>query len=142
MIELRGLLCRLSRHHCLRVAALTLQTGQCWTLFGGNGAGKSALAAVISAQLPLGAAHVSYPEGFDPRRDIALVSFAAQQQLWLRDSRLDMSEYSASAHDPGTTVAALILAGQPPDARFELLVDSLGLAGLQQQGIRFLSSGR
>ena len=37
-----------------------------------------------------------------------MVSFEEQQRLWQRDNRLDMSEYSDRAEDPGTTVMQLL----------------------------------
>jgi molybdate transport system ATP-binding protein len=79
-------------------------------------------------------------------QELQVVSFEEQQQLWALDNRHDISEYSDTALDQGTTVARLILGEMPPDAdgiaRYEALLVALDLQTLQQRGIRYLSSGQ
>jgi len=115
-------------------------------VFGPNGAGKSLLAELIRGRLRESRSHVHYAAGFDPARDILTVSFEEQQRLWRRDERLDVSDFQADAQDQGTTLAALIRAARTiaeQDGRlFDALVAELGLGGLLEQGIRFLSSGQ
>ncbi|MDO8273576.1 MAG: ATP-binding cassette domain-containing protein, partial [Gammaproteobacteria bacterium] len=78
--------------------------------------------------------------------DLQVVSFEEQQQLWALDNRHDISEYSDTALDQGTTVASLILGETIPDAdglaRYAALLVALHLQTLQQRGIRYLSSGQ
>jgi molybdate transport system ATP-binding protein len=141
LVELAGGVCRISAHRQLRVPAMALYPGQHWCVFGGNGAGKSLLAAWLSGRLT-GVSQPSFAGGFDPVTDICEVSFAEQQRWWRHDDRHDVSEFNASAMDAGTTVARLI-AGDPADpARLEAMLTLLDIDRVRNQGIRFLSSGQ
>lgn len=142
LIRIENAICRLSSRQTLRVDHFSVSIGQHWCLFGGNGSGKSVLTALLLGQLPSGRSHVHHASDFSPRRDVAVVSFEEQQRLWARDNRLDMSEYSDSARDRGTTVAELIGGPAAIDDRGRQLLHQLGLDGLEDQGIRFLSSGQ
>lgn len=139
-------LCRLSSRRSLRVPALALRQGEHWCLFGGNGAGKSVLARLLCGQLLAGSDRVHWAPGLDPRHDACLVSFEEQQALAASDNRHDISEYSAAALDQGTTVQALICGAQAlspaREARLQTLLATLGLQGLRDRGIRYLSSGQ
>jgi len=138
--------CRINRHDALVVDRFELESGQHWCVFGPNGAGKSLLAALIMGRRLESGGHVRYRDGFDPVRDILLVSFEEQQRLWRRDERLDISEFSGDAQDQGTTVSKLIRAPLPAveqdQSLFAALAAELDLAELLDQGIRFLSSGQ
>lgn len=100
--------CRINRRSQLRVAHFSVRQGEHWCLFGGNGSGKTLLANLIAGKRLESGSYVTYREGLEPGRDIVLVSFEEQQRLWQRDNRLDMSEYSDRAEDPGTTVSQLL----------------------------------
>ena len=138
--------CRINRQSQLRVTDFSLRQGEHWCLFGGNGAGKTLLANLIAGKRLESGKYVTYREGLDPGRDIVMVSFEEQQRLWQRDNRLDMSEYSDRAKDPGTTVMQLLRSGLASDDglsdAYESIVDQLDLKKLLYQGIRFLSSGQ
>jgi molybdate transport system ATP-binding protein len=133
LLRVHNVLCRISSRRTLRVDDFALALGQHWCVFGSNGAGKSLLAKLLCDMLVSG-------------DDLQVVSFEEQQQLWALDNRHDISEYSDTALDQGTTVARLILGEMPPDAdaiaRYEALLAALDLQTLQQRGIRHLSSGQ
>ena len=138
--------CRIGRRDLLEIDRFEVETGEHWCVFGPNGAGKSLLAALLMGRRPETGSYVTYAAGFDPARDILLVSFEEQQRLWRRDERLDMSDYSEDAQDRGTLVADLIRAAPPAGERdeklFATLCANLDLTALLAKGIRFLSSGQ
>ena len=146
LLRVHNALCRISSRRTLWVDDFALATGQHWCVFGGNGAGKSLLAQLLRGALVSGHDHLSCVAEFSPDRDLQVVSFEEQQQLWALDNRHDISEYSDTALDQGTTVASLILGETPPDAsamaRFAALLIALDLQSLQSRGIRYLSSGQ
>lgn len=146
LISVDETVCRLSSRRTLRVSGLTLRQGEHWCLFGGNGAGKSVLARLLTGKLPLGGEHVHFATGFKPHQDVVWVSFEEQQALVAMDVRHDISEYSDTALDQGTTVRALICGEGEPGADDELrlqgLLEALDLDVLQSRGIRYLSSGQ
>lgn len=146
LVRITAASCRITPRTLLRIEHFTLATGEHWCVFGPNGAGKTSLGRLLSARMRETSLYVTYAEGFDPRRDIHLVSFEEQQRLWQRDDRLDISEYSASAQDQGTTVEELIRssrsAGSQDQHLLQELLGELALLTLRNQGIRFLSSGQ
>lgn len=133
LLRMKNVLCRISSRRTLRVHDFALALGQHWCVFGGNGAGKSLLAKLVC-------------DTFGSDQDLQVVSFEEQQQLWALDNRHDISEYSDSALDQGTTVRSLIQGETLPDAdgiaRYEALLVALDLDALQARGIRYLSSGQ
>ena len=146
LVVVKSANCRLGRDKALRIDDFSISLGQQWCIYGGNGTGKSILAELISGRRRESASYVYYPTGLDPRLDIHLVSFEEQQRLWQTDNRLDMSEFSESAEDKGTTVARLIYSARVSEnvdeELFRNLIDTLDLAQFVNQGIRFLSSGQ
>ncbi len=142
LVQISDAVCRLNSSKTLRIDSFSIAAGEHWCFFGGNGSGKSLLAKLLQGKLSSGRAHVHYQDGFDPRRDITVVSFEEQQHLWEQDNRHDVSEFNDSALDQGTTVAVLILNGSEPDALYRRLLDDLAITDLQYKGIRFLSSGQ
>jgi molybdate transport system ATP-binding protein len=146
LIQVANALCRIGRHGVLKVEDFQILPGQHWCVFGANGAGKSLLGNLISAKRIESRNYVAYAENFDPARDIQIVSFEEQQRLWRRDNRLDISEYSANALDPGTIVESLIRTSRPGDTQdetlFAELIEQLDLSDVVGKGIRFLSSGQ
>jgi len=146
LVHVRKLNCRISANCQLDIADFSLKAGQHWCLLGGNGAGKSLLAAAVTGELVMARGHVSYQAGFDPRTDICIVSFEVQQALWQRDSRHDISEFTVSAVDQGTTVRLLVQTGRRTTdsgaGQLDQLLTQLEIADLADRGIRFLSSGQ
>lgn len=138
--------CRIGRRDLLEIDRYEVKTGEHWCVYGPNGAGKSLLTALIAGRRPETGSYVTYAAGFDPARDILLVSFEEQQRLWRRDERLDISDYSEDAQDQGTLVADLVRAALPAREQDEKLLEALcadlDLTDLLGKGIRFLSSGQ
>ncbi|MDC0220146.1 ATP-binding cassette domain-containing protein [Gammaproteobacteria bacterium] len=146
LLRVNDAICRLGLHKVLRIDELVVEQGQHWCFFGPNGAGKSVLASLLASKRIESGKYVQYAEGFQPSRDIHIVSFEEQQKLWQRDNRLDVSEYSADAEDSGTLVWELIQSSRSTlhadNVLFEQLVTELDLSALVERGIRFLSSGQ
>ncbi|ALO47046.1 hypothetical protein PS2015_2412 [Pseudohongiella spirulinae] len=142
LFEIRGLNCRISARHQLVVDSFKVEPGQHWCLFGGNGAGKSLLASLFSGRLMLARSRIQYATGFDPLHDIQVVSFEEQQRLWQSETRHDVSEFSESASDPGTTVAKLVTGRDTDDCLAGEFLQRLDIKNLADRGIRFLSSGQ
>lgn len=146
LISINNARVRIGRRRILSIGQFRIQAGEHWCVLGGNGAGKSLLARLIRGELVSGRQAVTYGADFEPDRMIETVSFEEQQRLWALDNRHDISEFSAEAQDPGTTVARFICGAQSPhsldqDSTRTLLV-KLGIDTLLQRGIRFLSSGQ
>ena len=146
IVRIENALCRIGRHDVLQIDSFQILQGEHWCLYGPNGAGKSLLASLLMGKRLESGSYVSYRDGFEPARDAHIVSFEEQQRLWVRDNRLDISEYRANAQDEGTIVTRLIKSSrqanqQDPDLLKELL-ETLGLVAVCGKGIRYLSSGQ
>ena len=117
------------------------QTGQQWAILGGNGAGKSAIANLITDTLRPQRGDISRPEGFDADHDSLHLSFELQRKLIEHDIRFDDSEVRADALDVGTTVKQIILRGNTPDERFTRIAKQCHVDHILERGIRFVSTG-
>lgn len=145
LISVAALRCGLRASRVLQVTnGFELRRGQHWIIFGGNGAGKSALVQLLLGRLPQARTALSYAADFDPRTDVCEVSFEEQQRLCALDNRFDISEFTDSAQDIGTSVEALIVHGSSPDdtTRLESILQQLDIHSIRHQGIRYLSSGQ
>ncbi len=118
-----------------------LRAGEQWAVLGGNGAGKTLFANIVSGRQTLARGERSYAAGFDPKTDICSVSFEQQRLLYDRDDRFDDSENRADVCDKGTTAQRLILQDREPDDLFNAWVERLGIAYLLDRSIRVLSTG-
>lgn len=118
-----------------------LRVGEQWAVLGGNGAGKTLFANIISGRQTLARGERNYAAGFDPASDICSVSFEQQRLLYERDDRFDDSEVRADVFDKGTTAQQLILNGRDCNDLFDTWVERLGIRYLLERGIRFLSTG-
>lgn len=141
LVQLTDLRYRIHQHGLLAVDRLQISAGQHWCFFGGNGAGKTLLSAIISGRLAVPEGQCRYSSGFDPQRDICEVSFEEQNRLVAYDHRHDISEFSAAAEDPGTTVLSLMRQDGTEDQIADIL-EQLGIFWLKDRGIRYLSSGQ
>ncbi len=146
MLRVTDALCRIGRQSTFSIKSFTLNRGEHWCVFGPNGSGKSLLLKLLSGAMREASLYVTAEAGFDTQRDIYLVSFEEQQRLWQRDNRLDISEYSESAKDEGTTVQALLesarSATDTDQHKIVELLEGLDLLVMRDRGIRYLSSGQ
>ncbi len=117
------------------------QQNQQWAILGNNGAGKSALADVISDQLRPQRGDIQRAPFIDPAKDIIHLSFALQRQLIEHDIRFDDSETRNDAFDVGTTVKQIILRKHRETKNFMPLAKRCGIAHILDRGIRFVSTG-
>ena len=72
-----------------------------WAIIGSNGAGKTVLSELLTGKRFPSSGELMTAPGFDPHREISVVSFETQQQLQESDQRHDISEYSEAAFDAG-----------------------------------------
>ncbi len=117
------------------------QQGQQWAILGGNGAGKSAIADLISDRLRPQRGRVVRAPYLDPDRDILQLSFELQRELIQHDLRFDDSELRPDAFDVGTTVRQLVLQGAAADQRFTEIAARCRIGHILDRGIRFISTG-
>ncbi len=117
------------------------QQGQQWAIVGGNGAGKSALAHLITDQLRPQRGTIERQTGISTEHDIMHLSFELQQQLIDHDIRFDDSEVRADAFDVGTTVKHIVLQKQAQDERFITIAKQCHIDHILDHGIRFVSTG-
>jgi molybdate transport system ATP-binding protein len=125
----------------LTVEAWSWQAGEHWAVIGGNGSGKTTLAKLIADRLRPQRGTVTLLESIDPARDVCYVSFDLQKELVEHDLRFDESNEREDAFDVGTSVRSAILQGRTADARFDELVDALGIHHILDRGIRYISTG-
>ena len=117
------------------------ENDQQWAIVGGNGAGKTAIANLITDQLRPQRGTVKLSEQIDPTRDILHLSFEMQRQLIDHDIRFDDSETRADATDTGTTVRQIVLQNNPEDERFITIAQQCHIDHILDRGIRFVSTG-
>ena len=134
VISVEGALCRVGRHCVLEVGGLRLGAGEHWTLLGGNGSGKSVLAGLLAGRRRESVLYVRYRVGFEPGRDVSIVSFEEQQRLWRLEQRRDISEFSETAQDVGTEVVRCVTGGQTATVIPASLVPKTG--GIQNESRR------
>jgi molybdate transport system ATP-binding protein len=140
LINFTNLHCQLNRDHRFSNINWTIEAGQHWALLGGNGAGKTALAKLLSHSIAIADGAIGYGEKMSGDK-IAYVSFELQQQLYALDNRFDNSNEREDAFDPGTLAQDAILQGFPVSELFTQWVAKLRLNHVLDRGIRFLSSG-
>lgn len=119
----------------------TWQADQQWAIVGGNGAGKSALAEMITDRLRPQRGSLTRATDIDINDDIVHLSFKLQRELIDHDIRFDDSELRADANDIGTTVRQIVLRKQTADAHFEQIAKQCHIEHILDRGIRFVSTG-
>jgi molybdate transport system ATP-binding protein len=140
LINFTNLHCQLNRDHRFSNINWTIETGQHWAVLGGNGAGKTALAKLLSHSITIADGEINYGKNMSSDK-IAYVSFELQQELYAFDNRFDNSNEREDAFDPGTLAQEAILQGKPSTDLFDHWVEKLRLSHILNRGIRFLSSG-
>lgn len=112
-----------------------LETNQSWVVLGSNGSGKSALARLLTDDLPLASGQLSAR----PAR-VHWLSLESQQALYERELYRDDTDLSDQI-DPGTSVRDLLAEIRPWDQEHQQLAELLKLTPLLERGYRLLSSG-
>ncbi len=114
------------------------QRGENIAVCGANGAGKSALAKLLTGQLRPNKGSVRKTPA---NATVLWLSFDLHRHRIDRDRKLDDSEFRTDAHDPGTTVRAYLAASTADAASIERVLSRLGIGHLAQRGIRYISTG-
>lgn len=117
------------------------EKGQQWAIIGGNSAGKTTIAHLLTDQLRPQAGQLRRHKKLAEGHNIAHVSFELQRQLMVHDKRFDDSEVREDAFDAGTTVRMAILQNQPENSEFSSLTRQCGVDAILDRGIRFISTG-
>ncbi|KEA51891.1 molybdenum ABC transporter ATP-binding protein [Mangrovibacter sp. MFB070] len=127
----------LSDTRSLVIDDLTIRAGESWAFVGANGSGKSALARVLSGNLP--AMRGTLSSSF--KRPV-LLSFELLHQLvreeWQRNNT-DM--LSADEDDTGRTTAEIIQDAVKDPARCQQLAQRFGISHLLDRRFKYLSTG-
>jgi molybdate transport system ATP-binding protein len=123
---------------------------QSWVITGPNGSGKSALAQALAGGLPVTSRAASSGEAASvlPVPDsVSLISFERQRDVVFDERYHDDGEFVEGGVDPGTCALDFALGrtrggpavAEPP--RLRALVARLGLEGLLDRGLKYLSTG-
>lgn len=126
---------RLSGRDILKDIHWQLVPGQCWAILGANASGKSALAQVMSDELPPTAGVVHQRPNI-----VRWVSLESQQSLYEDELYRDESDLINEV-DEGRSVRELLQEIAPWSPRHDQLCDTLALRHLLDRGYRRLSSG-
>ncbi len=108
--------------------------GESWLVCGPNGAGKSLLARVLADSVPSVPGQVTL--GFDPDKELGLVSFSLLEDLLARERHDDNSESTPGGIDPGRSAATII--AEKGGGNW---LHRVGLDRAARTGLRFLSNG-
>ena len=119
----------------------TWRQGEQWAILGGNGAGKSAVAHLMTDTLRPQRGQIARQADLHPEHDIQHLSFELQRQLIDHDIRFDDSEARDDAFDVGTTVRQIVLHDHPEDEQFARIAKQCRIEHILDRGIRFVSTG-
>lgn len=125
----------------LKDISWTWQRGQQWAILGGNGAGKTALANLLTDRLRPQRGRLERLADLDPIGDILHLSFEMQRELIDHDIRFDDSETRDDAFDKGTTVRQIVRQKGLEDERFQEIVQRCHIDHILDRGIRYVSTG-
>ncbi|MDD4456839.1 MAG: molybdate ABC transporter ATP-binding protein ModF [Syntrophotalea acetylenica] len=134
-IYLDGVTARIGKHARLQDIHLRIGNGQHWAVVGANGSGKSALGRLLCGEMEVlrGTLHLAGKS--------VCVAFETVDEILGIERYKDDTDF-LDRIDQGTPVRDFILEGRPEAARrLEELVGQLGLDGLLDRGIRYLSTG-
>ena len=135
-ISLNNLHASLSHKQNLHIPQLTLATDQHWAVIGGNGPGKSALAALFSGGLELCEGEINGLDG----KVIHVVSFEEQQALIEREQERDESDILDIVWQ-GTPVIEILQEVSQDQVAIDKWVDLFNLNAVLHKGFRKLSTG-
>ncbi len=118
-----------------------IEPGQQWLITGANGAGKSALAAVLAGEGDhLSGTLSGLPDNDSLRGSVALVSYDRQAELIAAELRKDDADI-LDVISEGTPVSEIIAQVCLDDDLAQTLVATLGLEPLMDRAFRKLSTG-
>ena len=121
--------------------SLEIPPAQNIAIVGPNGSGKSVLIDFLSANLKVHKKSPAYDQGFDPKKDLGLVSFEFQQELYAIDDYNDDTDFMDGVQDKGTLAKDAILLNHQESEYFQQIVELMNIRYLMDRGIRFLSTG-
>jgi len=141
LIKLERVTLRIGSEMLLPGTSWEIRTGENWAILGPNGSGKSALARAVKGDVP----HVRGKltrHGPDAQGErIGYVSFELQEQILLREDRLEEARFFSGKRGNALTAGELLLENDGNRAVLDRLVDTLKLRPLLGHGIRTLSNG-
>ena len=126
---------QLNKHYCLKNINWQLNVGQHWVILGGNGAGKSALAAILCG---IGEPISGVIQGLPTKT--ALVSFEAQAQLIEQERKKDDADILDIIPE-GTPVKELLTVLDTDASRLAELIELFKFQSGLARGFRKLSTG-
>ena len=135
-ISLTDVHAKLIHKQILHVPKLTLAHHQHWAIIGGNGSGKSALAAMFSNGLELIDGDITGLK----EKTIHVVSFEEQQALIKREQERDESDILDVVWQ-GTPVIEILQEVSDDQAAIDNWVDLFNLNAVLKKGFRKLSTG-
>lgn len=141
LITLEDVTLRLGGKMLLPGTSWKIRAGENWAILGPNGSGKSALARAIKGEVPhvRGKLTRHAPEARGEK--IGYVSFELQEQILLREDRLEEARFFSGGKAQSLTAGDVLRENDGDRDAFDSLVDALGLRPLLGHGIRTLSNG-
>lgn len=117
--------------------------GQQWAVLGPNASGKTALVRAIIGELPCAAGRIGRNVGREGHGAIGYVSFELHRQLLARELSRDLIRFASGHETDFTSAAQTILGGtaEGDSAELQRVVELLGIQGLGERPMRFLSNG-
>ncbi|MBU2055605.1 MAG: ATP-binding cassette domain-containing protein [Proteobacteria bacterium] len=141
LITLEDVTLRLGGKMLLPGTSWEIRAGENWAILGPNGSGKSALARAIKGEVPHVRGKLTRHEPEARGEKIGYVSFELQEQILLREDRLEEARFFSGGKGHSLTAGDLLRENDGNQAAFDRLVDTLKLRTLLGHGIRTLSNG-
>ena len=135
-ISLTNLHAKLNHKQNLHIPQFSLEQHQHWAIIGGNGSGKSALAALFSGDLEISSGEI---KGLN-QKNIHVVSFEEQQALIEREQERDESDILDIVWQ-GTPVIEILQEVSDDQVAIDRWVDLFNLNAVLHKGFRKLSTG-
>lgn len=115
--------------------------GEHWAILGANGAGKTALASIISMEQTRFAGRFERSKMLQ-EGGTAYVCFERVRQLCERDQKLDTAEFESNAQDIGTRVRDLLPNNGSSASEQDAVIGLLDIQGILDRGLRYISTGQ
>ena len=140
LIQVKNLTLKFADKVALNNISWEVKKGINQVLCGPNGSGKTLLSNFISKKLKTHDNSTTYLPGFDPDKEIEIVSFEFQQELFTIDDYNDDTDF-LDYQDIGTTAKEIILHGTDNVEALKTVSELLEINYILDKGIRFLSTG-